>query len=78
MMVAKFEPTFILRSLSNIVRYSLHLMLWQPLITKTNSSTMSKSLSRISSGNYKRTQQEVPNVLLLYLYYRYMVHANNK
>ena len=30
-------------------------MLWQPLIIKTNSSMTSKSLSRISSGNYKRT-----------------------
>ena len=78
MMVAKFEPIFILGLLSNIVRYSSHLMLWQPLITKTNSSTMSKSLSRISSEDYKRTQQGVPDILLLYLYYRYMVHANNK
>ena len=42
----------------------LVLILWQPLITKTNSSTMSKSLSRISSGNYKRTQQKVPDILL--------------
>ena len=53
-------------------------MLWQPLITKTNSSTTSKSLSRISSGNHKKTQQGVSNVLLPYLYYRYMVHTNNK
>ena len=53
-------------------------MLWQPLITKTNSSTTSKSLSRISSGDHKRTQQEVSNVLLLYLYNRFMVCANNK
>ena len=53
-------------------------MLWQPLITKTNSSTISKSLIRISSGDYKRTQQRVPNILLPYLYYGYIVHANNK
>ena len=53
-------------------------VLWQPLIIKTNNSMTSKSISRISSRNYKRTQQEVPNVLLLYLYYRYMVYANNK
>jgi len=39
---------------------------------------MSKSLSRILSGNYKRTQQGVPNVLLPYLYYKYIVCANNK
>jgi len=29
-------------------------------------------------GNYKRTQQRVFNALLLYLYYRYIVYANNK
>ena len=52
-------------------------MLWQPLITKTNSSTTSKSLSRISSRNYKKTQQEVPDILLPYLYNRYMVHGSN-
>ena len=39
---------------------------------------MSKSLSRISSGNYKRTWQRVPNVLLPYLYKVFMVCANNK
>ena len=39
---------------------------------------MSKSLSRISSRDYKRTQQGVSNVLLFYLYYKYMVCANNK
>ena len=53
-------------------------VLWQPLIIKTNNNMISKSISRISSRNYKRTQQEVPNVLLLYLYYRYIVYANNK
>ena len=56
----------------------IEVVLWQPLITKTNSSITSKSLSRVSSGNHKRTWQEVPNVLLPYLYYRYMVYANNK
>ena len=37
--------------------YTIHRwsMLWQPLIIKTNSNMTSKSLSRISSGNYKRT-----------------------
>ena len=53
-------------------------LLWQLLITITNSSITSKSLSRISSRIHKRTQQEVSNVLLPYLYYGYMVHANNK
>ena len=53
-------------------------LLWQLLITITNSSITSKSLSRISSRNYKRTQQEVSDVLLPYLYYGYMVYANNK
>jgi len=53
-------------------------LLWQPVITKTNSSMTSKSLSRISSGNYKRTQQEVPTVFLCYLYRILMVHTNNK
>ena len=43
-------------------------MLWQPLITKTNSSTTSKSLSRISSGDYKKTWQEVSIIFLYYLY----------
>jgi len=39
---------------------------------------MSKSLNRISSENYKRTQQEVPIVFLYYLYKVLMVYANNK
>ena len=53
-------------------------MLWKPLITRTNSSITSKSLSRILSKNRKRTQQEVSNILLSYLYYKYMVYASNK
>ena len=44
-------------------------VLWQLLITMTNSNTSNKSLSRISSGDHKRTQQGVPIVLLPYLYY---------
>ena len=39
---------------------------------------MSKSLNKILSGDYKRTQQGVPGILLSYLYYRYIVYANNK
>ena len=37
----------------------VHNMLWQPLVTMTNSNTNNKSLSKISSGNYKRTEQGV-------------------
>jgi len=29
-------------------------------------------------GDHKRTQQGVPNVLLSYLYYEYMIYASNK
>ena len=50
-------------------------VLWQPLDTKSNSNTSNKSLSRISSENHKRTQQEVFAGLLLYLYKLHMVHA---
>jgi len=39
---------------------------------------MSKSLNRILSRDYKRTWQGVSNVLVLYLYYRYMVYTNIK
>ena len=36
----------------------------------------SKALSRLSSsGDYKRTQQEAFAVLILYIYYRLLVHA---
>ena len=47
----------------------LALLIWQPLDTKFNSNISNKSLSKILSGNYKKTQQEVPTVLLPYLYY---------
>jgi len=52
-------------------------VLWQPLVTKTNNNTSNKSLSRISSGDHKRTQQGVSAELLPYLYYYMMVHATN-
>jgi len=52
-------------------------MLWQPLVTMTNSNTNNKSLSRISSGDYKRIQQGVPTILLPYLYNLQLVHATN-
>ena len=37
----------------------------------------SKSLSKISSRNHKRTQQRVSAVLLLYLYKLHLVYATN-
>ena len=43
----------------------------------TNSNTSNKSLSRISSGDHKRTQQRVPTILLFYLYKLHMVHVTN-
>ena len=52
-------------------------MLWQPLVTTTNSDTSNKFLSRISSGDHKRTQQEVSTVLLSYLYKLYIAYAMN-
>jgi len=39
---------------------------------------LNKLKSIVFCGNYKRTQQEVLNVLLPYLYNRYMVCAINK
>jgi len=50
-------------------------VLWQPLVTTTNSNTSNKSLSRISSGDHKRTQQGVSTELLPYLYKLHMVCA---
>jgi len=52
-------------------------MLWQPLNTKSNNYTSSKSLSRISSGNHKRTWQGVSAILESYLYKLYLVYATN-
>ena len=56
----------------------IYLLLQQSLIIKIDSSTTSRSLNRISSRDYKRTQQEVTNVLLPYLYKVLIVYANNK
>ena len=39
---------------------------------------LSKLISRVSYRDYKRTWQEVLNRLLSYLYYTYMVYANDK
>ena len=41
-------------------------------------SILSKLIDKVSCGDHKKTQQEVPNVLLLYLYNRYIVYTNNK
>ena len=52
-------------------------MLWQSLVTMTNNNISNKSLSRISSGDHKRTWQGVSARLLPYLYKLHMVHATN-
>jgi len=52
-------------------------VLWQPLVITTNNNTSNKSLNRISSGNHKRTRQEVSTELLSYLYKLHMVHTTN-
>ena len=39
---------------------------------------LSKLKKVVSYGNYKRTWQEVADILLSYLYNRYIVCANNK
>jgi len=51
-------------------------MLWQPLVTTTNSNTNNKSLNKISSGDHKRTRQGVSAELLPYLYNLQIVCAN--
>ena len=50
-------------------------LLWQLLVIMTNNNTSNKFLSRISSGDYRRTQQGVFAELLPYLYKLHMVHA---
>ena len=45
---------------------------WQITIQEVN------FLNGYCCGDHKRTWQEVPDVLLSYLYYGYMVYANNK
>jgi len=47
------------------------------IVATTNSNTNNKSLSSISSGDYKRTRQGVSAELLLYLYKLQMVHVTN-
>jgi len=53
------------------------LLLWQPLI-KTTNKPLSKLKDKVFHRNHKRTQQEVPDAFLYYLYKRVMVHASNK
>ena len=50
-----FSNLFILNLFSIIV-----LLLWQPLITKTNDHTSGKSLSGISSGEFTRELDKEP------------------
>jgi len=54
------------------------LILWQPLVTNTNSIQEVNLLVKYCCRDYKRTWQEVSDVLLSYLYYRYMVYACHK
>ena len=61
----------------NFTLCTFSIMLWQPLVTTTNSDTINKSLSWVSSGDYKRTRQEVSAELLSYLYKLQMVCATN-
>ena len=50
--------------------------MWQPLITKTNDHKNSKSLkSDIEWEVHKRTRQGALTILILYIYYRFLVHA---
>ena len=52
-------------------------MLWK-LLTKIVNKILSSLIRWESHRVYKRTQQEVFNILLSYLYYKYMVYASNK
>jgi len=45
---------------------------------RITNSILSKLIGEVSYGDYKRTQQKVPNALLSYLYNRYIVCTNNK
>ena len=56
-------------------------MLYDVMITtslKMTNSILSKLIDEVFYKNHEKTQQEVPNELLLYLYNTYMVCANNK
>jgi len=52
-------------------------VLWQLLIKIIN-SILSSLITKEFHKNHKRTQQKVPNVFLLYIYYKYMVCVSNK
>ena len=51
-------------------------VLWQPLVTKLIVLQVINLLVKYHCGDHKRTQQEVPVVLLPYLYKLQVVHAN--
>ena len=53
------------------------LLLWQPL-TKIANSILSNLIRWESCEDHKRTQQGVSNGFLHYIYYLYMVHADDK
>jgi len=44
---------------------------------RTTTRPLSKLKSKVSCGNYKRTQQEVPAVFLLYTIYRWLMLVIN-
>ena len=72
-------PLSYLKSLPKLqLKLSLRLLLWQPLVTKTNDYTSGKSLSMdIKQEVYKRTRQEVSTKLESYIYKTCLVHATN-
>jgi len=45
---------------------------------RITNSALSKLIDKVFHGDYKKTWQKVPNLLLPYLYNRYIVCANNK
>ena len=45
---------------------------------RTTNNLLNKLISEVSYGDHKRTQQEVSNELLPYLYDTYIVHADDK
>ena len=68
---------YLLHFFSFIFLYILFLttfLLWQLLIKIIN-STLSSLIEQEFYGDHKRTQQEVSNILLSYLYYKCIVYA---
>ena len=61
----------------NHILFLTTFLLWQLLIKMIN-SILSSLIEQESYRDHKRTQQEVSDVLLPYLYYKYIVYASNK